>query len=150
MTKHLLYIIVWVIFVLWGCHPEKECNKSTVAGVNFGLVKQPASTTTGFIITPAQRLNDTLYATGKDFLRTLPLATSDNKTVFWFIPSTGQSDTLVVFHTMKLEFMDENCGFVPEFTIDSIAYTNINIDTILLINKLVTTDLRNENIKLVY
>jgi hypothetical protein len=150
MTKHLLYIVVWAIFVLWGCHPEKECNKSTVAGVNFGLVKQPASTTTGFIITPAQRLNDTLYSTGKDFLRSLPLVTSDNKTVFWFVPSTGEPDTLVVYHTMTLEFMDENCGFVPEFTIDTIMYSTNQIDTVLLINKLVTTDLRNENVKLVY
>lgn len=150
MIRHLLYISLSALFILWGCHPEKECNKSTIAGVNFGLIKQPASTTTGFIITPAQRLNDTLYATGKDFIRSLPLATSDNKTVLWFTPTIGERDTLVFYHTMNLKFIDENCGFIPEFEIDSIAYSHKNIDTIMLIYNLVTTDLKNENVKLVY
>ena len=40
MAKYLTYIFLSFVILTLGCHPEKECNKSTVAGVNFGLEKK--------------------------------------------------------------------------------------------------------------
>jgi hypothetical protein len=154
MQKYKVYIsvaLLLVLFAICSCEKDENCNFSTVAGVNYTLTKTADSKVTNFFIAPSANLSDTLFASGSfGYVLTLPLSVAQNSTAFAFVANDSTTDEIVFYHSMKLSFLDEACGFVPEFKLDSFKYTTLEIDTIQWLINDVTTDIENANIKIFY
>lgn len=151
ISKHIIYALIVTMLFLLACEKDNKCSQSTIAGVNFTLTKVNGSKVTSFYITPFNNINDTLYSSASNiYIRTLPLSVSEDSTSFKFIINDSTQDIINVYHTLKLTFTDEACGFVPEFKIDSLKYSNMGLDSIAWVFDEVTTDIENENIKLFY
>ena len=151
LFKHIKYVLIVAMLLLIACEKDEKCSQSTISGMNFSLTKASDSKISKFIITPFSNVNDTLYASGTNtYIRTLPLSVSEDSSVFAFISNDTIQDGIKVYHSLKFNFIDEACGFVPEFKIDSLKYSNLGIDSIAWVFDEVTTDIENENIKLFY
>jgi hypothetical protein len=157
MLKRLndILIISGIILFFVSCENTDECNHSTVAGVNYALQKNASSSVNSIYIAPVDNPVDTIYYSGSasNYIKTLPLSLSADTTAFLFIASDTidtTTDIIVFYHSMNLDFLDEPCGFVPEFKLDSIKYTSERIDSLYWIYKDVTTDIEVENIKITY
>lgn len=155
LKKLLSVIFASALMLLISCEVSDECNSSTVAGVNFTLQKKANSIVTGFVITSMDLPNDTVYnsASSSSYIKTLPLSVSNDTTAFVFTATDTidtSNDFIVFYHTMNLTFLDEPCGFVPDFKLDSIKYTDSKLDSIVWVFKDVTTDIESENITVIY
>ena len=156
MRKRLINIgislaILLSVFTYYGCEPDKECNFSTVAVVNFSLNKDTGSTISQFILTPINSFNDTIFQSGDNrYIATLPLSISEDSTVFAFYTNSGDLDTVIFHHSMQLTLLDEACGYVPQFELLKCHYTSNALDSIAIIFRDVTTDIESDNIKIYY
>ncbi|MFC0877046.1 DUF6452 family protein [Saccharicrinis sp. FJH2] len=153
--KTHIFFVAGIIALLLSCNKTDECNHSTVAGVNYALQKNSTSIVNSIYIAPVENPEDTLYYSGSasSYIKTLPLSLSSDTTAFLFVAGDSidtATDVIVFYHSMKLDFLDEACGFVPEFKLDSVKYTAQKIDSLYWLNKAVTTDIEIENIKITY
>ncbi|MFB6320192.1 DUF6452 family protein [Saccharicrinis sp. FJH54] len=154
-NKTHIFFVAGIFALLLACNKTDECNHSTIAGVNYALQKNASSIVNRVIISPFENPDDTLYNSGaaSAYIKTLPLSLSSDTTAFLFIAADSidtTTDIIVFYHSMKVDFLDEACGFVPEFLLDSVKYTGQNIDSLFWLSKNVTTDIEVENIKITY
>lgn len=141
--KRLLYAIIILIGVI-GC---KEVFEDPPQAFLYGTFY---NSTTNLAMSPTITLQGVgreslLYVEESTFDLLLPLTIKDTTQYIIWIDSTADSLTLVHETTQKLASVET--GFFYEYKLLSVAFTQTRIDSITIVDSLVTTQW-NENIKL--
>jgi hypothetical protein len=92
---------------------------------------------------------DTLYNDATLTEAFLPLSYSDKEpdTTSFVLSINNVLDTLQFIHTKQLDFVSGECGYVFEFGLNKVGYSNFNIDTIKTSNPVIKYSKDAENIK---
>lgn len=141
--KRLLYAIIILIAVI-GC---KEVFEDPPKAFLYGTFY---NSTTNLAISPSVTLQgvgreELLYDEQSTLDLLMPLTIKDTTRFIIWIDSTADSLTFVHQTTQKLASVET--GFYYEYKLLSVAFTQTRIDSITIVDSLVTTQW-NENIKL--
>ncbi|MDR2475580.1 MAG: hypothetical protein LBD45_06950 [Bacteroidales bacterium] len=148
--------IISVFAFFHGCG-DTECTESTLTGmvINFHHNAGLQTPDSAFIYST---LEDTLLlfsrtgATKLNQLR-LPLRINNSSTKYIFrlkyTSIEDEIDLIEFFHNNQPHFISETCGCAMFFTIDSVVYSKNAIDSILIPNREITNEPK-ENIQLFF
>ena len=144
-------ITITAVIQMISCAPE-SCLEETVANVKVPLylnstqkIKAPDS----LIIYGLSRASDKLYNSAKRTTQAdLPLNPSTESCGF-VIRINRVPDTIMIKYESYPHLISKECGYTYFHTIDSISYTKHIIDTIIIMNRLVTT-VDEENFRILY
>jgi hypothetical protein len=136
-----LQTIFFILFlvVLLSC-TDNRCNESTDVELKAEVfVDDPTLINAKFLdslsVYSPDWIDSVHYSTATYMLELYP---NKDTTIFVF---TSQSwiDTVWVIYSRQLVFFSQECGFVTNYKIDTALYTNNNIDSLIWVNKKLTT-----------
>jgi hypothetical protein len=156
--KFLIFLYVTGMFVLPACNTEDICNENTITTLKLGfycryysndryLTKDSVISISELSLKGLDKylVLDTVYKTSKLYL---PLSGNADSSVFSILLDK-YSDEYLVKYTRNRVFINYDCGFRTDFTIDTIISVDNRFDSVVISNPLVT-DADDENIKIYF
>lgn len=139
------FLIIIIAFTLFSsCQIKNDCD-STESLVKIGFyVKEDESETSvtkdSVSVFGVGREDSLLYELESLNVVLIPLSPMSESSAFVF--EIGSFiDTITFFYQTKTRFESVECGFIVDFSIDNVYYTENAIDTVMRINK----EIKNEN-----
>lgn len=163
-----LYLIVGLLaFFVTSCYEDDSCNENTVTGINMSVFSSGSDAdadpdtldvTAGIqwaILPPSA---DTVLVSSSDLSSSVGLhldANADMMTVLFIIRNEDSPvfyvDTVVFEYVQtELEQLSNNCGFAPVYTIYGGSNTTHALDSVVLEDPLVNTDITDDNVTFYY
>jgi hypothetical protein len=155
------------VFLMTACYEDDSCNQNTVTGVNVSVSNSGADKSTDLDGLDYDNIESWRFTALDD---TLALVSSENLTYSPGIPlnmndttitllfqirdndSTDYLQDTVIFNYIQTDFqlLSINCGFAPLFTLTG-GQSTINIlDSVILYEGDITTDMQIENVAFYY
>ena len=150
MKRIFIFIFLIVFIGFQGCLEYYTCNQLRESGLIFN-VKYTGKETPSRLIFAADNVKmDTLWNSKEGNISLLPLELNDTTTRFLFFHASASSSVIIYHSFPDPEFHGVNCGITPKYEIHNIEFTPSPIDSIVIINKIVSNDLANPNITVYY
>lgn len=159
MKKTLINILLILLPVfLSACYEDDSCSQNTDTGINVTVTNEGDDFTTveSWKFTA---LDDTTALVSSDNLSyTAGIPLDMNDTVVELLFSVRASDTLdyvsdtVIIHYVQtdLSLLSVNCGFAPTYNITELVHTINILDSVLIYEQEVSTDLVSDNAAFYY
>ena len=128
--RFYIFIISLLIFVMVACNDGNRCYDSVDTYMLTSLTINDFKNIKSLVIKGVDRndVGDTLVniqdSTFINLVKRfpLPLSLSADSTGF-VLEVNGKKDTIYVRHSMTINFVSENCGFAPNYSISGTRYT---------------------------
>jgi hypothetical protein len=139
--RKTLYTIFFFLFlvVLFSC-TDNRCNESTVVELNAEVIVSDATLINAKFLDSLSVYSpdwiDSVHYSSANYM--LELNPIKDTTIFVFT-SQLWVDTVWVFYKRQLVYLSQECGFVNYYKVDSTRYSNNNIDSLVWVNKKLTT-----------
>lgn len=168
-STYLYRILLFVLFafLITACYEDDSCNQNTVTGVNVSVSNSGAdkkTDTDGLDYNTIESwhftsLDDTLALVSSENLTYspgIPLDINDTTITLLFKirdnDSTAYLQDTVSFNYIQtdLQLLSNNCGFAPLFKITG-GHSTINVlDSVIVYDGYITTDMLIENVAFYY
>jgi len=150
--KYLLYLAFGICLLLpWSCTQDEICLSnqnavqtgfySVLSGDNTDTILENSSV---YGIDP---INDSIYIDESIQSMFLPLSFNSDTTTY-VIDNNGLKDTLWFSHTKEMVYISRECGFTFNFTIDSVWFTKVFVDSVFIEVENVNYNESLENVKI--
>lgn len=159
----LIPILILLSLLVNACYEDDTCGENMYSRVNISVNSSAyqsndtlKGTDTEWWFTP---LNDTIVLISSDDVDEslgLPLdMDTDTLKLVFHIRNTSATDVYMDTVTFQYEFTDLeeislNCGFAPVFTMYGGNYTSYALDSIVLNEPIINTDLTEDNVTFYY
>lgn len=157
--KVVLLSLVTGLF-LGSCLEDTSCGQNMESGLLFSayritldsVTQEPVITRdmNKLFVFLDRNKQDTLYPRATDTLALVPIELNDTITSLYFEKDSVLDEIRIIHTYPEAAFVDVNCGFVPSYEIKNGSFTNVNLDSVLIINPTVNTDVFQTNILLFY
>lgn len=164
-SKHRSFLFSLILILSFGvfvssCYEDTSCDQNIETGMLFSFYKVGTDSVSGeqtltrnngnvYVFMQAEK-QDTLFPRVADTLAMLPFELNDTVTTLFF-EKDSVMDIINIEHTLpEAEFLDVSCGFAPSYTIKTGNFTNTIIDSVVIVNPLVNTDVYQTNIFIYY
>lgn len=162
-----IILFVMPLMLLSACYEDDSCNQNRVTGVNISVSNSGSDASTdldGLDYNNVESwrftaLDDTaalISSETQSYTPGIPLdMNADSITVLFKIRDSDSTDYLqdtVIFNYIQtdLQLLSINCGFAPQFKLTGGASTLNVLDSIVLYDGYVTTDMQIENVAFYY
>ncbi len=156
MKLNIFFTALLFIGIIAGCSDNESTvclSNQDAAQIGFYSIHTSEvdadqdTTVTETTIFGLNRSDSLIYDSASISQAYLPLSMMNDTTTF-IIRLKTRSDTLHFFTSKELNFISEECGFIFDFTIDSIRYSqNSFIDSAVILNPDVIYSENLENVK---
>jgi hypothetical protein len=158
MVRRLLLFFVPVIFVfilLFGCNNEKICNEYTYSALRLHFYtvykKGERIYTEDSVLTSIKFISDLFIdTTVKASKITIPLSPHTDSSAFVVKINSLPSDVVYLKYKRNRVFINYECGFRTDFTIDTLVSMEKRFDSIQIVHPVVTANDTTVNIKIFY
>ncbi len=155
MTKNILKFVGIILFataMVSSCQTNNQCDTATesLVKINFYTIDsiEQAVFVSPISVYGVGRSDSLLYENDSISSVSIPLSPNAETIGFVFDIGTYSDEILFEYKTSTyLESMD--CGFIANYEINSVTYSTNIIDTIIILNNMVTID-NEEHIKLYF
>jgi hypothetical protein len=161
-SKYIVIACVAICCMLWGaCTQERSpCLLAKVASLNIETAHLPTDSSTTFIdtILPSAMFGAMTTAGPIQYFVSVPQAlftislSPDTDSCRWMFTTDTLSnhvfDTISFYYGRKLQFLSNACGYTYFYNLTSVTTTHHNIDSFLIENNNVTTNVNTEHLKL--
>lgn len=162
--KILTLKVLLLSFVTGGlvssCLEDTSCGQNTESALLFSAysITIDSATQARVINRDMSRLyvflnpdkQDTLYPRSVDTLAMVPIELNDTITSLYFEKDSVLDEIRIIHSLPEAAFIDVNCGFVPSFEIKTGSFSNVKLDSVIIVNPTVNTDVYQTNILLFY
>ncbi len=155
-----LLLLCFTGVLLSSCLEDTSCGQNIETGMLFSAytVTIDSATQERVVTRDMSRLYvflqrdrmDTLYPRVADTLAMVPLELTDSITSLFFEKDSVLNEIKIIHTLPEVGFVDVNCGFVPTYTITNGSFSNIELDSVQIVNPTVDTDVFKTNILLFY
>jgi len=147
------FLLFMVLFMAFGCNVEKSCNENRLSFLQFSFHKVYTS------VGNRQMVKDSLLSklavswpgyimdTVRVSSVTLPLSLNSDTSEFEFYLNDTSAGNVQVIYARSQIFINYECGFRTDFTLDTLVSSLNNIDSIQIIRPVVT-DADEKHIKI--
>lgn len=158
---------VMLALLITACYEDDSCNQNTVTGVNISVSNSGADNTTDLDGLDYSNIESWRITALDD---TVPLVSSENLSYSAGIPLDMNDTTITVLFKIRdndttdylrdtmifnyiqtdLQLLSVNCGFAPLFQLTSGQHTINVLDSVILYEGYITTDMQIENVAFYY
>lgn len=166
MKKPLRNILLLLALVfLSACYEDNSCSQNTVTGINVEVSNSGSDATTDLDSLDQSKvdawfftaLDDTFVTSANQtYTSGIPLDMNDTSiTVLFQIKDTEMTDylqdTIVInYHQTDLRLLTVNCGFAPIYVISGGTHTLNVLDSVIMYDAEISTDLQITNVSFYY
>ncbi len=152
LCKNLIYIIFGILLLLPAACTQDQICLSNQHAVQTGFYSGRASVdkdtalqnSSVYGVNPQR---DSIYARETFQSMFLPLSFNNDTTIF-VIDNNSLIDTLWFSHSKEMIYISRECGFTFNFTLDSVWFTRVFVDSVAIDVKAVNYGENFENVKI--
>jgi len=157
-VAHAAFLLLLCIGIAACTQDRDPCLTPKIASLNVECVHFPTDTSLATLDTALplpyfgaltnSGIQLVKYPTSALF--TLSLSSNANSCQWLMATDSTNFDTLTFYYQRQLKFLSNACGFTYFYNLDSVRYSNNyhNIDSILITNTSVTTNVNTEHLKI--
>ncbi|GAO29309.1 DUF6452 family protein [Geofilum rubicundum] len=150
--KIFLYIVVALLWLLPASCTQDQICLSNQHAVQTGFYSGRSSVDKDTMLQNSSVFGvhpqrDSIYATETFQTMFLPLSFDQDTTIF-VIDNNSLRDTLWFSHSKEMAYISRECGFTFNFTIDSVWFTRVFVDSVAIDVKEVNYSENFENVKI--
>jgi hypothetical protein len=151
----LIVPVFFAYFVANGCTNEKTCNEYTYSTLRLHFYKVYNSGARTYVkdsVLTSIRFFSGQFDTIAHSASTIciPLSQNSDSTAFLVQLNSGSSDTVYLKYKRDKVFLNYECGFRTDFTIDTIVSKQNRFDSIEIVKPKVSSVLDEDHIKIYF
>lgn len=162
-----LFAFLMPVFLLAACYEDDSCNQNTVSGVNITVANSGSDSKTdldgldqsnieSWRITAVGDTTALVGSENTDYTTGIPLDMNNTSiTVLFKIRDNDTTDYLVdtvVFEYIQtdLQLLSVSCGFAPIFKLTGGCFGTSVLDSVVIYDSEISTDLQENNVSFYY